>query len=135
MLLVGIVFDFYDIHLPHLSLLRFYVVDPEVVNVEDPNPHSFWSAGSGSALGSARCTLLRNEDFSCSLDVKKCNFFSSVNLSNFWLSKPWIWIWICIRIHIDNKCWIRIRVKTRFHNTAQKSCRICCNNKTLQLRD
>ncbi len=110
---------------------------------------SFWSAGSGSGsrregqnepqkwrkfkFWSARCSLLRDEDFSCSLDVvlygglemsklqfliKKFKFFSAVNFSKFWSSKPWIWIRIRIRIRIDKKCWIRIRIRIRIDTNA-----------------
>ncbi len=56
-------------------------------------------------FGSAGCSLLRAEGFSCSLDVlygglgksklkflnkKIQTFFKAVNFSNFWSSKPWI---------------------------------------------
>jgi hypothetical protein len=67
----------------------------------------------------AGCSLLRGEDFSCSLDVlygglgicklqfliKKYNFFSAVIFLNFWLSKPWIWIRIRIETNADSKHW------------------------------
>jgi hypothetical protein len=90
-------------------------------NVSDPNPHWFWSAGSGRAkmthknrkklrnlmFWSAGCSLLRAEGFFYSLEVfygglgiSKLQFlirkiliiFSAVNFSNFWSSKSWIWI-------------------------------------------
>ncbi len=72
------------------SLLYYMNLTVKTI-VADPDPHSIWSAGSGSALGiririqegqnypqkwkkfmfwSARCSLLRDdEDFCCSLDV------------------------------------------------------------------
>ncbi len=72
-------------------------------SVVDPDPHSFWSAGSGSALGiririqegqnnpqkwrnykfwRVRCSLLRDEDFSYGLDVL-CGGLGLSNLQFF----------------------------------------------------
>jgi hypothetical protein len=69
------------------------------------------------SLGSAGCSLLRAEGFSCGLDVLYGGLFAFFDLKeeekfsynkffSFWTSKPWI------LIHL--KCWIRIR----FNNTG-----------------
>ncbi len=64
-----------------------------------------WSTG---------CSLLRAEDFSCSLDALYWGLrISKLQFSSiFGHSKPWVRIHIRIGIHL--KCWIRIRI----HNSA-----------------
>ncbi len=80
--------------------------------VVDPDPHWFWSAGSGSRREKItrknrrrkkfmlvnRCFILRAEGFSCSLDVLLGNIFlfktifQQEKIYNVWSQKSWIQI-------------------------------------------
>ncbi len=74
---------------------------------------------------SAVCSLLRAEDFSCSLyvlygglGISKLQFFNQKRyiflavFFNFWSSKPWI------QIHL--KCWIQIHIQIRIQHKLLK---------------
>jgi hypothetical protein len=70
------------------------------------------------AISCVGCSLLKDEDFSCSLDVlfvgigisklqflikKIYYFFTCKFFPNFWSSKPWTWIRIRIETNADPK--------------------------------
>ncbi len=75
---------------------------------------------------SAECSLLRAEGFSCSLcilygglrisklpfSIKKYKKSFTAVIFQFWSSKPWIRNWIWIRIRNEEKCGLRIRIKS-----------------------